>query len=105
MTSRSRWATVCGPARSPTPTTRRSSPDQFNLPLAPQPAKDFHGQTLPADGAKLAHSCSMCGPKFCSMKITQEVREHAQSGMQQMSETFKRQGAEVYKETRPAAAE
>src|SRR5207244_8233957 len=53
--------------------------DQFNLSLDPTTAKDFHDETLPADGAKVAHFCSMCGPKFCSMKITQDVREYAVS--------------------------
>jgi phosphomethylpyrimidine synthase len=53
--------------------------DQFNLSLAPDVAKSYHDETLPSDGAKLAHFCSMCGPKFCSMKITQEVREYAKS--------------------------
>src|SRR5207248_9467688 len=52
--------------------------DQFNLSLDPTTAKDFHDETLPADGAKLAHFCSMCGPQFCSMKTTQEVREYAE---------------------------
>jgi phosphomethylpyrimidine synthase len=51
--------------------------DQFNLSLDPETAEQFHDQTLPAEGAKTAHFCSMCGPKFCSMKITQEVREFA----------------------------
>src|SRR4030095_8801196 len=51
--------------------------DQFNLSLDPDTAEQFHDQTLPAEGAKTAHFCSMCGPKFCSMKITQEVREFA----------------------------
>jgi phosphomethylpyrimidine synthase len=51
--------------------------DQFNLSLDPETAKDFHDETLPADGAKVAHFCSMCGPKFCSMKISQEVRDYA----------------------------
>jgi phosphomethylpyrimidine synthase len=71
--------------------------DQFNLSLDPETAKDYHDQTLPAEGAKLAHFCSMCGPKFCSMKITQEVREYARAGMEQMSENFKQQGSEVYR--------
>src|SRR5581483_8582266 len=52
-------------------------PDQFNPSLDPETAEAFHDQTLPAEGAKTAHFCSMCGPKFCSMKITQEVREFA----------------------------
>jgi phosphomethylpyrimidine synthase len=51
--------------------------DQFNLSLDPDTAEQYHDQTLPAEGAKTAHFCSMCGPKFCSMKITQEVREFA----------------------------
>src|SRR4029077_3148255 len=51
--------------------------DQFNLSLYPDTAEAYHDQTLPAEGAKTAHFCSMCGPKFCSMKITQEVREFA----------------------------
>src|SRR5258705_4756226 len=52
--------------------------DQFNLGLDPDTAKEFHDETLPQEGAKLAHFCSMCGPHFCSMKITQDVREYAQ---------------------------
>ena len=55
--------------------------DQFNLSLDPETAEKFHDQTLPADGAKLAHFCSMCGPKFCSMQITQEIRDYARAGM------------------------
>ena len=51
--------------------------DQFNLSLDPVTARAFHDQTLPADGAKLAHFCSMCGPKFCSMEITQQIRDAA----------------------------
>jgi phosphomethylpyrimidine synthase len=100
--------------------------DQFNLSLDPETAKEFHDETLPADGAKVAHFCSMCGPKFCSMKITQEVREFAKtegalpatgdqqkagSGKQaagsisetdiensyfEMSQKFKEMGSEVY---------
>ncbi|HEY0249896.1 MAG TPA: phosphomethylpyrimidine synthase ThiC, partial [Kofleriaceae bacterium] len=69
--------------------------DQFNLSLDPDTAKDFHDQTLPADGAKVAHFCSMCGPKFCSMKITEEVREMA-SGMAAKSEEFMQSGGELY---------
>src|SRR5881275_1755426 len=71
--------------------------DQFNLSLDPETAEKFHDQTLPADGAKLAHFCSMCGPKFCSMQITQEIREYAKSGMAEKSEEFLKQGAEIYK--------
>ncbi|WP_448190167.1 phosphomethylpyrimidine synthase ThiC [Azospirillum sp. sgz301742] len=71
--------------------------DQFHLSLDPETAERFHDQTLPAEGAKVAHFCSMCGPKFCSMKITQEVRDYANSGMAEMSETFRAQGGEIYK--------
>jgi phosphomethylpyrimidine synthase len=74
--------------------------DQFNLALDPETAKDFHDETLPADGAKVAHFCSMCGPKFCSMKISQDVREFAASerekGMEEMAEKFKESGGEIY---------
>src|SRR5579859_5751710 len=70
--------------------------DQFNLSLDPETAASFHDQTLPAEGAKIAHFCSMCGPKFCSMKITQEIREVAQRGMNEMSESFLKHGAEIY---------
>jgi len=86
--------------------------DQFNLSLDPDTAEQYHDQTLPAEGAKTAHFCSMCGPKFCSMKITQEVRdfaakqnapadtfiaaEEAEAGMQKMSEVFKESGSELY---------
>ncbi len=71
--------------------------DQFNLSLDPETAEKFHDQTLPAEGAKLAHFCSMCGPKFCSMKISQEVRDYAEKGMAEMSETFRKEGGEIYK--------
>jgi phosphomethylpyrimidine synthase len=71
--------------------------DQFNLSLDPETAESFHDQTLPADGAKLAHFCSMCGPKFCSMKISQEVREYAQKGMEEKSRAFRDEGGEIYK--------
>ncbi|MBB6504800.1 phosphomethylpyrimidine synthase [Sphingomonas endophytica] len=86
--------------------------DQFNLSLDPDTAESYHDQTLPAEGAKTAHFCSMCGPKFCSMKITQEVREFAakqnapvetfvaaedaEAGMAEMSERFREKGGEVY---------
>jgi phosphomethylpyrimidine synthase len=91
--------------------------DQFHLSLDPDTAEQYHDQTLPAEGAKTAHFCSMCGPKFCSMKITQEVRDfaakqnseadtflaaqpvsegEAEAGMQQMSETFREKGGEIY---------
>jgi phosphomethylpyrimidine synthase len=85
--------------------------DQFNLSLDPDRARDFHDQTLPKEGHKLAHFCSMCGPKFCSMQITQEVRDYAaaqgvaetpavlEQGMQDKAQEFRAQGAEVYRET------
>ncbi len=91
--------------------------DQFNLGLDPETARDFHDETLPKDASKVAHFCSMCGPKFCSMKITQEVREFAASqgmaegealsrGMAAKSEEFKSVGGELYipiKAEQPAA--
>ena len=70
--------------------------DQFNLSLDPDTAREFHDETLPVDGAKTAHFCSMCGPHFCAMKITQEVREFAEHGMKEKSEEFKIKGAELY---------
>ena len=70
--------------------------DQFNLSLDPATAEQFHDQTLPAEGAKLAHFCSMCGPKFCSMKISQEVRAAAQQGMEEMSDKFRNTGGQIY---------
>jgi phosphomethylpyrimidine synthase len=81
--------------------------DQFNLGLDPDKAKQFHDETLPQEGAKLAHFCSMCGPHFCSMKITQDVRDYAaqqgvdekaalEKGMAEKSIEFKKQGAEIY---------
>lgn len=84
--------------------------DQFNLSLDPERAREFHDQTLPAEGAKVAHFCSMCGPKFCSMQISQEVREFArvkntpemvdaadaEAGMQQKAEEFKLSGGQIY---------
>ena len=66
--------------------------DQFNLSLDPTTAKDFHDETLPQDGAKLAHFCSMCGPQFCSMKITEEVKQ----AMDQKSVEFLKAGADIY---------
>jgi phosphomethylpyrimidine synthase len=72
--------------------------DQFNLSLDPETAEKFHDQTLPAEGAKLAHFCSMCGPKFCSMQITQEIRDYAKSGMAEKSQEFLQQGAEIYRD-------
>ncbi len=81
--------------------------DQFNLGLDPDKAREFHDETLPQEGAKLAHFCSMCGPHFCSMKITQDVREYAarqglteqaalEQGMQEKSREFVSQGGEIY---------
>ena len=91
--------------------------DQFNLGLDPERAREYHDATLPAEGAKIAHFCSMCGPKFCSMKITQEVRDYAASldaegnpdgsakvipiadankGMEEMSAKFRKRGSEIY---------
>ncbi len=72
--------------------------DQFNLSLDPEKAREFHDQTLPKDGHKVAHFCSMCGPKFCSMRITQEIREIAKEGMAKKAEEFTEQGAEIYKQ-------
>ena len=67
--------------------------DQFNLSLDPDTARSFHDETLPAEGAKIAHFCSMCGPHFCSMKITQEIRE---AGLREKAEEFKQAGSEIY---------
>jgi phosphomethylpyrimidine synthase len=70
--------------------------DQFNLSLDPETASEFHDETLPADGAKVAHFCSMCGPKFCSMEITREIREYAEQGMMEKAEDFIEKGQEIY---------
>ncbi len=81
--------------------------DQFNLSLDPETARKYHDETLPAPGAKLAHFCSMCGPHFCSMKITQDVRDYAAQkrveveealkiGMEEKAEEFRERGAEIY---------
>jgi len=78
--------------------------DQFNLSLDPETARLFHDETMPKDAHKSAHFCSMCGPKFCSMKITQDIRDMAEKGMHEMSEKFRESGGEVYVET-PATAE
>ncbi len=72
--------------------------DQFNLSLDPDTAREFHDETLPAQGAKVAHFCSMCGPHFCSMKITQEVRDYAERGMAEKSKEFAEKGSEIYVE-------
>ncbi|MCF8469938.1 MAG: phosphomethylpyrimidine synthase ThiC [Parvibaculum sp.] len=77
--------------------------DQFNISLDPERARDFHDQTLPKDAHKVAHFCSMCGPKFCSMKITQEVRDYAESGMAEMASEFRNSGGELYLEEADAA--
>ena len=69
--------------------------DQFNLSLDPVTARAFHDETLPAEGAKVAHFCSMCGPKFCSMRITQDVREYA-AAMEMKAREFKELGSELY---------
>ena len=74
--------------------------DQFNLGLDPETAREYHDETLPKDSAKVAHFCSMCGPKFCSMKISQEVRDYSKDeivkAMQDKSAEFKALGSEVY---------
>ncbi len=76
--------------------------DQFNLSLDPDTAREYHDETLPKEAHKVAHFCSMCGPKFCSMKITQDVRDYAatlndkEQGMAQMSQKFRDLGSEVY---------
>jgi phosphomethylpyrimidine synthase len=83
--------------------------DQFNLSLDPETAREFHDETLPADGAKIAHFCSMCGPHFCSMKITQDVRDYAAKhgiaeetaaiaqGLREKAEEFRKSGGEIYR--------
>ncbi|MDT5268675.1 MAG: phosphomethylpyrimidine synthase [Acidobacteriota bacterium] len=89
--------------------------DQFNLALDPEVAREYHDETLPQEGAKLAHFCSMCGPHFCSMKITQEVREYAAQkeideeaalglGMREKAAEFVSSGAELYQGELPAGA-
>jgi phosphomethylpyrimidine synthase len=81
--------------------------DQFNLSLDPERAREFHDETLPAEGAKTAHFCSMCGPKFCSMRISHDIRSMAElkdksieeireEGMKEKSETFKKEGSHLY---------
>ncbi|QNT70748.1 phosphomethylpyrimidine synthase ThiC [Defluviicoccus vanus] len=82
--------------------------DQFNLAMDPETARAFHDETLPKEAHKTAHFCSMCGPKFCSMRISQDIRDAAQSaeaeaGMQEMSEKFRELGSEVYIERGQAA--
>lgn len=86
--------------------------DQFHLSLDPETAEDYHDQTLPAEGAKTAHFCSMCGPNFCSMKITQDVRDYARQkgisdekalthGMQEKAREFKSRGSQIYSDASP----
>jgi phosphomethylpyrimidine synthase len=70
--------------------------DQFNLGLDPDTAKEFHDETLPQEGAKVAHFCSMCGPHFCSMKITQDVRDYVEQGLKQKAVEFVKKGGELY---------
>ncbi|MEE2669848.1 MAG: phosphomethylpyrimidine synthase ThiC [Gemmatimonadota bacterium] len=73
--------------------------DQFNLALDPVTAREFHDETLPAEGAKVAHFCSMCGPKFCSMKITQDIRDYASSidaGLEEKAAEFRDSGSKIY---------
>jgi len=70
--------------------------DQFNLSLDPEKAREYHDQTMPKEAHKVAHFCSMCGPKFCSMKISQEVRQFADNGMAEMAAKFKESGSELY---------
>ena len=83
--------------------------DQFNLSLDPDTARAYHDETLPSDNAKVAHFCSMCGPNFCSMRITQDVRDYAkehgieadealQKGMEAKSREFHEKGGDVYLE-------
>jgi phosphomethylpyrimidine synthase len=73
--------------------------DQFNLGLDPDKAREFHDETLPTHAAKQAHFCSMCGPHFCSMKISQDVREYAEKGMAEKSVEFVKAGAEIYRKS------
>jgi phosphomethylpyrimidine synthase len=84
--------------------------DQFNLSLDPERAREFHDETMPKDAHKVAHFCSMCGPNFCSMKISQDVRDYAASkglgvevaveeGMKAKAQEFKNSGAEIYQKT------
>ena len=81
--------------------------DQFNLSLDPETARAYHDETLPADSAKVAHFCSMCGPKFCSMEITQQIREYAANqgldeadavaqGLEEKADEFVERGGEIY---------
>ena len=90
--------------------------DQFNLSLDPETARAYHDETLPAQGAKVAHFCSMCGPKFCSMEITQQLRDYAaehgivdageaaETGMAEMAESFRAGGGKIYKDAEEVEA-
>jgi phosphomethylpyrimidine synthase len=78
--------------------------DQFNLALDPETALAYHDETLPAEGAKIAHFCSMCGPKFCSMKISQEIRASAEAGMVEKAREFREKGSEIYLKEKPVPA-
>jgi phosphomethylpyrimidine synthase len=82
--------------------------DQFNLSLDPQRAPEMHDETLPAPGTRLAHFCSMCGPRFCAMEISQQVRNYAQAqdaaeaedierGLKERAEEFRKTGGEIYR--------
>jgi phosphomethylpyrimidine synthase len=75
--------------------------DQFNIGLDPERARALHDADLPQEGAKTAHFCAMCGPKFCSMEITQQIRSHALKGMQEKSQEFKDRGSEIYHQESP----
>ena len=89
--------------------------DQFALSIDPDKARAFHDQTMPKEGSKLAHFCSMCGPKFCAMEITQQVREYAQragvsaeevraEGLDRMARVFRDKGSEIYQEQNPESS-
>src|SRR6185503_16441483 len=75
--------------------------DQFNLSLDPEVAREYHDETLPQEGAKLAHFCSMCGPHFCSMKITQDVKK----ALSEKAEEFMASGGEIYVKLDPVNSE
>ena len=91
------------------PRCQQREGDLYNLSLDPETAREFHDETLPADGAKLAHFCSMCGPHFCSMKITQDVRDYAAKhgiaaetaalvqGLRDKAAEFRKSGGEIYR--------
>jgi phosphomethylpyrimidine synthase len=106
------WRSTASPQgrRLPEQTSQFRWEDQFNLSLDPETAREFHDETLPQEGAKTAHFCSMCGPHFCSMKITEDVRKFAaeqkiseeqalQVGLEQKAREFAEAGAEIYSKT------